>query len=173
MESMRRVSLWALWLATALALAAAGCAQSSEAPTPVPLTLSPPAATDNFSGTLSLLGSNYHQFTVSLPGEVGITLTSTSYAPTTDATTGEIIPSTKTDPIPALQIAVGSPAATTIGLQCSTIYFDTQPMLVSTTPGTTAQLKGTALAGNFCISVSDPNAALTDPIKYTITVAHP
>jgi hypothetical protein len=38
---------------------------------------------------------------------------------------------------------------------------------------TTAQLKGNALAGNYCISVSDPNAALTDSIKYTVNVAHP
>ena len=38
---------------------------------------------------------------------------------------------------------------------------------------TTAQLKGNALAGNYCISVADPNAALTDAIKYSVTVAHP
>jgi len=168
MESMRRVLL----LALGLAAAAAGCAQSDQAPTPVQIALSPPTATDNFAGTLVVLGSNYHQFTVAAPGEVDITLTSTSYAPIVDDT-GATVPSTKTDPIPPLQIAVGTPAATTIGLQCSVLVFNTQVMLVSTVPGTTAQLKGNALAGNYCISVADPTAALTDKIKYTVSVAHP
>jgi hypothetical protein len=169
MESMRRVLL----LGFGLAIAAAGCTQSGQSPTPVPIALAPPSTIDKFSGTLNLLGSNYHQFTVAAPGEVDITLTGTTYAPTTDATTGESVPSTKTDPIPPLQIAVGTPAATTIGLQCSVLVFDTQVMLVSAVASTTAQLKGNALAGNYCISVSDPNAALTDSIKYTVNVAHP
>jgi hypothetical protein len=171
MESMRRVFPWAP--ALVLCVAAAGCAQSNQAPTPIPIALAPASAVDNFSGTLKVLGSNYHQFQLKQPGEVDITLTSTAYAPTIDPDTGESIPSTRTDPIPALTVLVGTPAATTIGLQCSPLSFNNAALLVSATAGTAAQLKGNALAGNFCISISDSNAALLDPITYRITVARP
>ena len=79
MESMSRVFPWAL--ALAVAAAASGCAQSNQAPTPIPINLSPADTTDTFSGTLNVLGSNYHQFCVEKPGEVDITLTRTAYAP--------------------------------------------------------------------------------------------
>jgi hypothetical protein len=169
MESMRRVFPWGL----ALAMMGAGCAQSSEAPTPIPIPLAPASAVDNFSGTLTLVGSNYHQFQVKQPGEVDITLTTTAYAPTTDPDTGASIPSTRTDPIPPLLLLVGTPAATTIGLQCSPLAFNGANLLVEATAGNTAQLKGNALAGNYCISLSDQNAALLDPITYKVTVARP
>jgi hypothetical protein len=156
MESMRRVFPWGL----ALAMAAAGCAQSSEAPTPIPIPLAPASAVDNFSGTLNLVGSNYHQFQVKQPGEVDITLTTTAYASKTDPDTGASIPSTRTDPIPPLLLLVGTPAATTIGLQCSPLAFNGVGLLVEATAGNTAQL-------------SDQNAALLDPITYKVTVARP
>ena len=166
---MRRVFPWAL----ALAMAAAGCAQSSEAPTPIPINLSPADTTDTFSGTLSILGSNYHQFCVEKPGQVDITLRSTAYAPTTNDA-GDTVPSTRTDPIPPLTILVGTPAATTIGLLCSPITFNGQRMVVSdATAGNKAQIAGNALAGNLCISVSDPTGVLPDKITYQVTVAHP
>jgi len=168
MESMRRVFPWALVLAMA-----AACAQSSQAPTPIPIPLAPATAVDNFSGTLHLVGSNYHQFQLKQPGEVDITLTTTAYAPTTDPDTGASIPSTRTDPIPPLLLVVGTPAATTIGLQCSPIAFNGVNLLVEATASNTAQLKGNALAGNYCISLSDQNAALLDPITYKVTVARP
>jgi len=171
MESMRRVFPWAL--ALVLCVAAAGCAQSDQAPTPIPIALAPASAVDNFSGTLNVLGSNYHQFQLKQAGEVDITLTSTAYAPTTDPDTGASVPSTRTDPIPALTLLVGTPAATTIGLQCSPLSFNGETLLVSAAASTAAQLKGNALAGNFCISISDSNAALLDPITYRITVARP
>src|SRR5437867_2601637 len=170
MESMTRVLPWAL----ACAMAAAGCAQSNEAPTPIPINLSPTDTTDTFSGTLSILGSNYHQFCVEKPGEVDITLRSTAYAPTTDPDTGASIPSTRTDPIPPLTVLVGTPAATTIGLLCSPIAFNGQNMVVSNaTASTKPHIAGNALAGNLCISVSDPNGTLPDKITYQVTVAHP
>jgi hypothetical protein len=169
MESMRRVFPWAL----ALAMAAAGCGQSTEAPTPIPIPLAPATFVDNFSGTLNLVGSNYHQFQLKQSGEVDITLTTTAYAPTTDPDTGASIPSTRTDPIPPLLLLVGTPAATTIGLQCSPIAFNGANLLVEATASNTAQLKGNALAGNYCISLSDQNAALLDPITYKVTVARP
>src|SRR5439155_18532445 len=170
MDSMRRVFPWVL----ALAMATAGCAQSNQAPTPIPINLSPADTTDTFSGTLSILGSNYHQFCVEKPGRVDITLTSTAYAPTTDPDTGASIPSTRTDPIPPLTVLVGTPAATTIGLLCSPIAFNGQNLVVSNaTAGNKAQLAGNALAGNLCISVSDPTGVLPDKITYQVTVAHP
>jgi hypothetical protein len=169
MESMRRVFPWAL----ALSMAAVGCAQSNVAPTPIPIPLAPASAVDNFSGTLNLVGSNYHQFQLKQAGEVDITLTTTAYAPTTDPDTGASIPSTRTDPIPPLLLLVGTPAATTIGLQCSPLAFNGVALLVEATAGTTAQLKGNALSGNYCISVSDQKAALLDPITYKVTVARP
>ena len=77
---MRRVLL----LALGLAMAAGGCAQSNQAPTPIPIAIAPADTTDTFSGTLNVLGSNYHQFCLVTTGEVDITLTKTAYAPTTD-----------------------------------------------------------------------------------------
>jgi hypothetical protein len=170
MDSMRRVFPWAL----ALAVAAFGCAQSNEAPTPVPIPLAPADTTDTFSGTLSILGTNYHQFCVEKAGEVDITLKSTAYAPTTDPATGASIPSTRTDPIPPLTIVIGTPAATTIGLLCSPIVFNGQNMVVNdATPSNKPQIAGHALAGNLCISVSDPAGTLPDKITYQVAVAHP
>src|SRR5437867_3834304 len=170
MESMSRVFPWAL----AFAMAAAGCAQSNQAPTPIPITLSPADTTDTFSGTLNILGSNYHQFCVEKPGEVDITLTRTAYAPTTDPDTGGSVPSTRTDPIPPLTVLVGTPAATTIGLLCSPIAFNGKNLVVSdATAGPKPQIAGTALAGNLCISVSDPSGVLPDKLTYQVTVAHP
>ena len=161
----------------ALALAplalAAGCAQSNEAPTPIVIPLAAASVVDNYSGTLKVLGSNYHQFKVPQNGQVAITLTSAAYAPRTDADTGLSVPNLRTDPIAALTILVGTPAATTIGLQCSPIAFNNVAQFVVTSPGTTPQLAGSALAGNYCISISDPNGALLDPIAYKITVARP
>jgi hypothetical protein len=171
MESMRRVV--SLGAGLVVCVAVAGCAQSNQAPTPIPIALAPATVVDNFSGTLKVSGSNYHQFQLKQPGEVDITLTSTAYAPTTDATTGLSTPSTRTDPIPALRILVGTPAATTIGLQCSPLAFNGQALLTTATAGNTAQLTGDALVGNYCISISDPNTALLDPITYHITVARP
>ena len=170
MDSMRRVFPWVM----ALAVAAFGCAQSNEAPTPIPIALAPADSTDTFSGTLSVLGTNYHQFCVEKPGEVDITLRSTAYAPTTDPDTGASIPSTRTDPIPPLTIVIGTPAATTIGLLCSPIVFNGKNQVVTdATPGNKPQIAGNALAGNLCISVSDPTGVLPDKITYQVTVAHP
>ena len=152
---------------------AAGCAQSNVEPTPIAIPLAAASVVDNYSGTLKVLGSNYHQFKVPQNGQVAITLTSAAYAPRTDADTGLSVPNLRTEPIAALTILVGTPAATTIGLQCSPIAFNNVAQFVVTSPGTTPQLAGSALAGNYCISISDPNGALLDPIAYKITVARP
>ena len=174
MDLMRGCSPIARWLGPAVfaALAAAGCAQSNEAPTPIAIPLASATVVDNFAGTLRVGGSNYHQFNVPQNGAVAITLTSTSYAPLTDAD-GNTSANPRTDPIPALTIVVGTPAATTIGLQCSPIAFNGAAQFVVTQPGTKAQLSGNALGGNYCISVSDASIELLDPILYKVTVARP
>jgi hypothetical protein len=174
MDPMRRCSPIAQWLGPAIlaAMAAAGCAQNAEAPTPIAIPLATASVIDNFAGTLKVGGSNYHQFNVPQNGAVAITLTTTSYAPLTDAD-GNTSENPRTDPIPALTIVVGTPAATVVGLQCSPIAFNGAAQFVATTPGTTPQLTGNALTGNYCISVSDPNSALLDPILYKVTVARP
>lgn len=159
-------------MAVALAIVASGCANSSEAPTPIPIPLAPPAKVDNYSGTLHIGGSNYHQFGFKEAGEVDITLTSVAYADITDAD-GNTVPNPRTDPIPGLTIVVGTPAATTIGLQCSPIAFNGVAQFAVATPGTAPQLTGDAIAGQYCISVSDPNIALLDPVIYKISIAHP
>jgi len=171
MDSMRRVV--SLGAGMALCAAIAGCAQSDQAPTPIPIPLAPPSAVEKFSGKLNILGSNYHQFQLKQAGEVNITLTSTTYAPTTDPNTGASIPSTRTDPIPALTLLVGTPAATISGLLCSPLAFNGQALLTTATASNTPQLKGNALVGNYCISVTDASGALLDPINYTVSVAHP
>src|SRR5438477_205581 len=125
------------------------------------------------TGSSSPTVSTYHQFNVPQNGQVGITLTSDSYAPLTDPDTGNPVPNPRADPIPALTILVGTPAATTIGLQCSAIAFNGAAQYVVVSPGTAPQLTGNALAGNYCISVSDPNDQLLDPILYKVTVSHP
>jgi hypothetical protein len=160
-------------MALALAVVAAGCAQSTESPTPIPIPLANATTVDNFQGTLKVFGSNYHQFNVPQNGQVAVTLTSVAYAPLTDADTGVQSPNPRTDPIPGLTILVGTPAATTVGLQCSPVLFNSAPQLVVAMPGATPQLTGSALAGNYCISVSDPNDALLDPVFYKVTVARP
>src|SRR5258708_3016000 len=119
MDSVRRFFPLALALLPAI-LAATGCAQSTESPTPIPIPLAPAAVVDSFCGTLKVGGSNYHQFNVPQTGQVAITLASNSYANVTDAD-GNSLPNPRVDPIPALTILVGTPAATTIGLQCSPI----------------------------------------------------
>src|SRR4029453_11987165 len=103
------------------------------------------------------------------PGEVDITLTSTAYAPITDPDTGATIPSTRTDPIPPLTIVIGTPAAPTLALPCPPIVFNGKNMVVNNaTPSNQPQIAGNALAGNLCISVSDPTGVLPDKITYQV-----
>ncbi len=159
-------------MAVALAILACGCAKNSEAPTPIPINLAPAAKIDNYSGTLKVGGSNYHQFGFKESGIVAITLTSVGYANITDAD-GNSVPNPRTDAIPGLTIVVGTPAATTIGLQCSPIAFNGAAQFAVATPGNAPQLTGSALAGQYCISVSDPSVTLLDPVVYKISIAHP
>jgi len=131
---------------------ASGCSStntSTTAPTQ-PTSFARPAVTDTFTGTLATSGTDSHPFNVPVPGEVDVTLTALNPQPT---------------PAVPLTLAIGLPSTTVVG-QCATIQS------VSTTPGPTPQITGHALAGNFCVSVTD-TGNLTGSVTYTVVVAHP
>src|SRR4051794_38605770 len=67
---MKRILSMVLGLAV---LAAAGCSDPVAPTTPTP---APATATDAFTGTLNVLGSNTHQFTVSQVGAVAVSVDS-------------------------------------------------------------------------------------------------
>jgi hypothetical protein len=69
------------------------------------------------------------------------------------------------NPAVTLNLAIGLPSSAVVG-QCATIQ------TVSVTPGTTPQITGHALAGDFCVSLTDPGN-LTRSETYTVVVAHP
>jgi hypothetical protein len=147
-----------LFPAVAAALFAAACSSDiASTPTPTqPPSFAPPTVVETFTGTLSILGTDSHRFEVPVPGEVDVTLT-------------KIAPATETSAVPApdttLLLSVGLPSTTTIG-QCATVQS------TRATAGPTPQIKGHALTGGFCVSLTDPGN-LTDSISYTVTVAHP
>jgi len=129
----------------------AACSQSGETGTPTPTqptTFAPPTVTDTFTGVLTVLGTDSHPYIVPVAGEVNVTLTALD--PPQDV---------------ALTVSVGLPSTTTIG-SCATLQS------VTAHAGSTPQLKGHALAGTFCVAVTD-TGNLTDNVNYTVTVAHP
>jgi hypothetical protein len=130
---------------------ASGCSSTdstSTVPTQ-PSSFAPPTVTETFTGTLTIAGTDSHPFEVPVPGEVDITFKSTDPAVTTP-----------------IVLSIGLPSSSVVG-QCATISS------VSATAGTAPQITGHALAGKFCVSVSDSGATLTDSVTYTVTVAHP
>jgi hypothetical protein len=136
---MRRI------LATVLGLSlmTAACADPTAPPTPVPVAptiLEPP-----ITGTLLVLGSNVHQFTVNQVGGLQVTINS-------------VVPSA------AIGVGVGTPSTATG--TCLVL----SGLTVVAGPG--AQLSGTAtVPGSFCINVYDVGN-LVEPVNYTITVLH-
>jgi hypothetical protein len=141
------------WISALLAACAmaAGCASTdtgSGVPTQ-PSSFAPPTVSETFTGTIAILGSESHPFSVPVAGEVQITLTAVDPADS-----------------PALTLSIGLPSSTVLG-QCATIQS------VSATPGKAPQIDGHALAGTFCVLVSDPTGALTQSVNYTVVVAHP
>jgi hypothetical protein len=65
-----------------------------------------------------------------------------------------------------MTLTVGQPTLTTLGVQCSSLK------TVTASAGTTPQLTGQALAGTFCVSITDANGELPRASSYAITVAH-
>jgi hypothetical protein len=133
----------AVWL---LAIVMVACSSSTTSPT-VP-TLTPPTITQTFNGTLAVQGESSNNFTVGSAGEVRITLTSVGPPPI------------------AIGVGLGSPS----GLTC-VLSFGSGAAL-TTLPGTTPQITGTALAGTFCVEVYDVGN-LTAATNYSVTVFHP
>lgn len=115
-----------------------------------PTSFAPPTVTETFTGNLTTSGTDSHPFNVPVPGEVDVTLTTLNPQPA---------------PAVPLTLAIGLPSTTVVG-QCATIQS------VSTTPGPTPQITGHALAGNFCVSVTD-TGNLSASVAYTVVVAHP
>jgi hypothetical protein len=121
-------------------LAAAGCSDPVAPATPTPAT---PTVTDTFTGTLLILGSNTHQFTIQQIGGIMVTLNGVT-------------------PGASLGIGVGTPS----GSNCLLV----QHLTAVGSPST--QISGTAtITGTFCISVFDVGN-LVEPVTYTVTVLH-
>ena len=156
-----------LFVILAAAVAASSCNRDTT-PTPVPTPIGPPTTTENYSGTLYVLGSNIHFFQVKLPSEVDVTLTAVAtVAVPADPTANPPVVGVPSVPVTVpLTLTVGQSTLTTIGVQCSNL------MSVSTPSGSSPQLKGQALAGTYCVSISDPDDVLPSSVSYAITVSH-
>lgn len=99
--------------------------------------------TESFTGTLPVLGSNMHPFTVQQVGGLRVTLTSVT---------------------PSATVVIG--IGTVSGAACNVVSS------VVAQPATTPQLSGTAtVPGVFCVSVAD-GGVLVESAAYTITVIH-
>ena len=123
-----------------LALLAPACADPLAPPAPTPVT---PTITETFTGTLQLLGSNTHLFSVAQIG--GVTVTISDIAP--DAT-----------------LSFGIGAQSLVG--CTIVS------QLKREPGGASQLSGTiTVAGNYCVMVFDSNT-IAEPVTYTLTVLH-
>jgi hypothetical protein len=131
-------------LAVALGLTLFTCACGNPTPPSSPTPVAP-TITETFSGTLTVLGSNSHPFTVQQVGGIRVTLIS-------------VVPAA------AVGVGIGTPAS---GVPpCSVISS------VNAVFGVTVQVSGTATAtGSFCAAVFDPGN-LVEPVTYTITVVH-
>lgn len=116
----------------------AGTTTALPRPTTAPVTLV------SFNGTLQLLATNTHSFTVSQDGYVEVTLLGLGAPETT-----------------SVGLAIGTPSGTGT---CAANHS------VTTVAGPSAQIVGTGLAGPLCITITDVGN-LPSPAIYTITVA--
>ena len=155
-------------LVVALASIGAGACDKAGDPVPIPTAVSSPTVTETFSGTLVTLGANLHNFQVTQTSEVDVTLTTeTTVAVAADPTASPPVVAVPAVPVTfPVTVRVGQPAISTLGVTCSSLKS------VETTAGASPQIRGQALAGTFCVSVSDPNGALPQSVSYIITVAH-
>jgi hypothetical protein len=112
-------------------------------------TVHPATITDTFSGNVAPNAADSHAFVSTLTGKVAITLTAVGPSSTAE-----------------LSMGIGIP----VGLTCSLTLGD--GTTVTTTAGSTPQINGTVLPGTFCVVVYDVGR-LTEPVDYTVTVAHP
>ena len=136
-----------LAVAAVLALSCTACSgDAKEIPTAP--TISPASISESFSGSLTVLNQNSHNFFVSSAGQLAITLTEVG---------------------PPSDVAIGLGLGVPSGFSCAlTLGTGTQ---VTVQASTSAHIKGTAISGTFCVTVYDVGN-LTDTVDYTITVAH-
>jgi hypothetical protein len=133
-------------LLVAFALMAGGCSTSADdASSTLPAAPSSPLVTDNFSGTVQVGSNDIHPFTVT-SGGFPITINLTTAGP----------PAT---------IAMGLGVGVWDGTTCSNVTGGTYQA------GPTAQLSGTAAAGQLCLVVQDVGNQ-SAPITYTAVVLH-
>src|SRR5262245_32977727 len=133
-----------------LLAACAACSGGSSTSAPSPAPSSPPLAPTNdiFTGTVSVGGSDSHQFVVKLSnGLVSATLT-----------------------------AAGPPATIAMGLAIGAVSGGTCTLLpngsIIASASTTPQLSGTNFQnGTYCVAVFDVGNQTAD-INYSVTVAH-
>jgi hypothetical protein len=124
-------------------LLSAACAQQ-QGTAALPLPDVPPAKLVSFTGTLQPQATDTYTFVVAQSGYVQATLVGLGAPPST-----------------AVDLAIGTPGTTGI---CAVNYS------VTTTAGPSAQIIGTGIAGNLCVTIHD-TGNLTAPAPYTITVA--
>ncbi len=141
---MRSVSVAVI---VALCVLAAACDEGD--PGLVQPTVHPATVTDTFTGNVTPNSADSHAFVITLTGKIDITLTAVG-------------------PLSTAEVSVGIGIPT--GLACSLTLGD--GTTVRTTAGSTPQISGTVLPGTFCVVVFDIGR-LTEPVDYTVTVAHP
>ena len=110
-------------------------------------TTSTTRTTETFSGTVTVGGSDVHNFAVTATGAVDVTLTAA--APPATVVMG---------------ISVGIPADG----KCPALAGGS----TNASAGTTVQLSGLASAGTLCVDVHDAGSQ-SDTVNYTISVTHP
>ena len=145
------------------ALAVSGCSQAPTAPTTAP------GQSEVFSGTVAQQGVVAHNFTITDSGPVSVTVLGVSRevpaAP--DIPPDTSVPAGDEDQMPAAlppPIYIGLGIGTWNGTTCSVIAQRTNASLLTT-------ISGTALAGEFCVSVFD-SGSVTDPVDYFLQVDH-
>ncbi len=104
----------------------------------------PPASLVSFSGTLKLLATDTYLFSVAQSGYVEVTLVGLAAPAGTQ-----------------VSLAIGTPGVTGV---CQAAY------TVTAAAGPSAQIIGTGLAGQLCLTITDLGQ-LADPALYTVTVA--
>jgi hypothetical protein len=124
--------------------------------------------TETFPGTISAQGTSQHFFKVNQDSEIDVTLTRvTTVAVQADPNANPPVVGVPAMPVSySLTVRIGQQAISTLGVTCSDLKS------VLTPAGATPQIRGQALAGTFCVAVSDPNGTLPQPVSYVVTVAH-
>lgn len=133
---------------TVAALLSGACGDSSSPTSPTTVAAGP--STELFSGTLAPGGDAFYSFTVTVAGDVAVTLAST--------TSGRAAPASTT----RLLVALGTPS----GFGCATTS------QVETSAGLVAQLTNAGMAaGIYCVNVSDPGG-ITAATAFVVRIVH-